>query len=928
MSNQKWVYLFEDIFEAEKKMGNWDGVRSLLGGKGAGLADMTRAGVLVPPGFTVTTEVCNEYRKNGKFPEGQWEQMLAAMTIIETKTGKKFGSEENPLLVSCRSGAKFSMPGMMNTILNIGLTDGVANALSTLTGNPRFAWDSYRRLIEMFGTTVFNLDDEVFEYPLANYKQKKGYKLDIEMTVDDWKDLVNTFKGVFRKYVGYDFPQDVYKQLELATEAVFKSWMGKRAVDYRRSTGISDSLGTAVNIVAMVFGNMGDDSCTGVAFTRNPSTGEKKIFGEYLMNAQGEDVVAGIRNTDPIDRMQHWLPEVYKQFLDISEKLEIFYKDMQDVEFTVEKGRLWMLQTRNGKRTAKAALRMAVEMVDEGIIDAKEAVLRIAPETIDAARHGTFGIRPTSIEIVDLPTSLDELEKIARVKGGDTPLAKGVNASPGVASGQVVFDPDLAEEWAKAGKDIILVRPFTKPDDVHGLLAAKGVITSEGGATSHAAVVARQFNKPCVVGVSAFKIDMERRSASCNETIIREGDFLSIDGSTGSVYLGKKEIIFENVNDYYINRLLEWADDICINKTMYSKTRSGKGLSVWANADYPKDIQRARMNGAKGIGLLRTEHMFFEPERLPIVQTMIISEEERERRKAIFELLPSQRADFEGVFIASDGIPVVIRLLDPPLYEFLPDLERLQEELITLHVQQPNQHQEKKERLKNRIVELKETNPMLGLRGIRLGIYLPEIYKMQVRAIMEAACNVAIKGITAKPRIMMPMVSHVAELDHLQKQLVYVAQSVVNEKQTTIDFKFGVMIETPRAALTASEISRLARFFSFGTNDLTQMVFGYSRDDAERSFLVTYIEQGILSKNPFQTIDQEGVGTFMKVAIQEGRKTRSDLEIGVCGEHGGDPQSIEFFALIGLDYVSCSPFRVPVARLSAAHAALKQNKHD
>ncbi len=908
---KKWVYLFEEVAEAEKQAGNWEGVRALLGGKGAGLADMTRAGVPVPPGFTVTTEACNEFRKTGGFPEGQWEQQLEAMKAIEKATGKKFGDPSNPLLVSCRSGAKFSMPGMMNTILNIGLNDEVVEGLSKLTGNPRFAWDSYRRLIEMFGTTVFNVEDEVFEHPMAEYKTKKGYKLDIEMTAEDWKALVSIFKEEYKKHIGSDFPQDVYKQLELATKAVFESWMGKKAIDYRRATGISDDLGTAVNIVTMVFGNMGNDSGTGVAFTRNPSTGEKKMMGEYLLNAQGEDVVAGIRNADPIEHLATQMPEAYNEFMEITAKLEKHYKDMQDVEFTIERGKLWMLQTRNGKRTAKSAIKIAVDMANEGLISKEEAVLRVTTENVDTLLHPQF----------------DDKAKKEAEKAGKF-LAKGVNASPGAAVGQAYFDADTAEKMAKEHKqDTIMVRPFTKPDDVHGMIASKGVLTSEGGATSHAAVVARQFGIPCVVGASSIKIDMEARTMTVGETTVKEGEWISVDGTTGQVFVGKIPMTAPSLEEQTeLMTLLSWADEICARPDIRTMPdgKKGRGLQVWTNADYPKDARRARSYGAVGIGLCRTEHMFFEPERLPIVQRMILSKTSAERVAALNELLPSQRSDFDGLFEAMDGYPVIIRLIDPPLHEFMPDEEKLLEEVITMRVKGETDGLAEKESLLAAIKSLHESNPMMGLRGVRLSIAMPEIVEMQVRAIFEAAADCALRGITVKPEIMIPLTGTVKELEWIQPRLERIAKTVLAEKGVAkLDYKFGTMIEIPRAAVTAGEIAKLAEFFSFGTNDLTQMTFGYSRDDAERNFLVTYVEQGILPKNPFQELDRDGVGRLMQWAINEGRKTRPELEVGICGEHGGDPNSIEWCHIIGNNYVSCSPFRVPIARLAAAHSALK-----
>ncbi|HEX2992344.1 MAG TPA: pyruvate, phosphate dikinase [Anaerolineales bacterium] len=908
---KKWVYNFEEVAAAEKYAGSWEGVRSLLGGKGAGLFDMTRAGVPVPPGFTVTTEACNEFRKTGKVPAGQWEQQLAAMKKVEKATGKKFGDPKNPLLVSCRSGAKFSMPGMMNTILNIGLNDAVVEGLTNLTGNARFAWDSYRRLIEMFGETVFNLDDEVFEHPMDEYKQKKGYKLDTEMTAEDWKELVSTFKAVFKKNLGFDFPQDVYEQLKQATKAVFESWNGKRAIAYRRKEGISDDLGTAVNIQTMVFGNMGEDSATGVAFTRNPSTGEKLMMGEYLINAQGEDVVAGIRNADPIVHLNDQMPKAYKQFMDITAKLEKHYKDMQDVEFTVERGRLWMLQTRTGKRTAKSAVKIAVDMANEGLITKEQAVLRVTPDNVDSLLHPQFD-----------DTAMANAEK------DGTFFAKGVNASPGAAVGQVYFDADKAEQMAKEEKhDTIMVRPFTKPDDVHGMIASKGVLTSEGGATSHAAVVARQFGIPCVVGASMIKINLEKRTMAVDGKTVNEGDWISVDGTTGKVFVGKMPTISPSLEKQTeLLTLLTWADQICARKDVREAPVKGyptRGLQVWANADYPKDAQRARAYGAVGIGLCRTEHMFFEPERLPIVQRMILSGTSEGRTEALNELLPYQRKDFDGLFEAMDGYPVIIRLIDPPLHEFMPDEEKLLEEVITMRVKGETDGLAEKETLLSAIRGLHESNPMMGLRGVRLSIAMPEIVEMQVRAIFEAAADCTLRGIVVKPEVMIPLTGTVKELEWIQPRLERIAGAVMSEKKVKFEYKFGTMIEIPRAAVTAGEVAGLAEFFSFGTNDLTQMTYGYSRDDAERNFLITYQEQGILEVNPFQSLDRSGVGKLMDWAISEGRKTRPNLEVGICGEHGGDPSSIEWCHIIGNNYVSCSPFRVPIARLAAAHAALR-----
>jgi pyruvate,orthophosphate dikinase len=909
--SKKWVYLFGEVAAAEKYCGgSWDKVRGLLGGKGSGLADMTRAGVPVPPGFTVTTEACNAYSASGKFPEGMWDQELVALKEVEKQTGKKFGDPSNPLLVSCRSGAKFSMPGMMDTVLNLGLTDKTAEGMIKLTNNPRFVYDSYRRLVEMFGSVVLGIPDEPFEEALKEYKEHKGYKLDTEMTAQDWKAMVETYQGIIKKYKGFDFPQDPLKQLELATLAVFNSWNGKRAVDYRRATNIPDDLGTAVNIVTMVFGNMGNDSGTGVAFTRNPSTGDRKMMGDYLLNAQGEDVVAGIRNTEPVENMAKVMPEVYNQFMDITTKLEKHYKEMQDVEFTIERGKLWMLQTRNGKRTAKAAVKIAVEMANEKLISQEEAVLRVTPEQVDTLLHPQF----------------DEKAKKEAERAG-TFFAKGVNASPGAAVGQAYFDADMAEKMAKEHKqDTIMVRPFTKPDDVHGMIASKGVLTSEGGATSHAAVVARQFGIPCVVGANAIKIDLEKRTMEVDGKVVKEGEWISVDGTTGQVFIGKIPTTAPKLEEQVeLMTLLKWADEICSTPGI-RKAPEGwptTGLQVWANADYPKDAQRARTYGAVGIGLCRTEHMFFEQERLPIVQHMILAKTSSDRTKALNKLLPYQRKDFDGLFEAMNGYPVIIRLIDPPLHEFMPDEEKLFEEVVTMRVLGKKEGLVEKENLLAAIRSMHESNPMMGLRGVRLSIAMPEIVEMQVRAIFEAAADCTLRGIVVKPEVMIPLTGTLTELEWIQPRLIRIAKSVMEEKKVNFNYKFGTMIEIPRAAVTAAEIAQLAEFFSFGTNDLTQMTFGYSRDDAERNFLITYVEQKILPKNPFQTIDREGVGKLMQMAVNDGRSTRPSLEVGICGEHGGDPESIEWCHIIGNNYVSCSPFRVPIARLAAAHSALK-----
>lgn len=902
---KKWVYTYSEVSKAEETCGgDWELVRGLLGGKGANLADMYRIGVPVPAGFTVTTEACNDFLEaESSFPGNMWEQVLEGLKKIEKETGKGLGNPKNPLLVSCRSGAKFSMPGMMDTVLNLGLNDETAKGMIELTGDERFVYDSYRRLVHMFGAVVLGIDDEKFEHVLDSYKADKGYKADTDLTADDLKIITTDNKKIVKAEMGFEFPQDAVEQMKLATEAVFKSWNAKRAFDYRNAAGIAHDLGTAVNIVTMVFGNMGEGSGTGVAFTRNPATGEYKLYGEYLMNAQGEDVVAGIRTASDISALNDEMPKVYQQFVDITHKLEKHYRDMQDMEFTIERGELWMLQTRNGKRTAKAAVKIAVDMANEGLISKEEAVMRVTPDNVDSLLHPQF---------------IDSAVAVA------TGLCSGVNASPGAAVGKVYFDADTAFEKAEAGEDVIMVRPFTKPDDVHGMLASKGILTTEGGATSHAAVVARQFGVPCVCGAAELRID--GKSLSVGDIVVKEGEWISVDGTTGKAYVGKidsESPELEEQTDLLI--LLDWADEICATPGI-RKSANGSpttGLQVWANADYPADAERAKTYGAKGIGLCRTEHMFFEPERLPIVQDMILAQTSEERVVALDKLLPSQREDFTGLFASMDGLPVIVRLIDPPLHEFLPEMEELLEEVITMKVKGETKGLAEKESMLRNVREMHESNPMMGLRGVRLSYMMPEIVEMQVRAIFEAAADVKLSGKTPKPEVMIPLTGHVNELLFIQPRLVRIAKTVMEEKGVEFDYKFGTMIEIPRAAMTSKEIAAVAEFYSFGTNDLTQMTFGYSRDDAERNFLLKYVEDGILPTNPFQTIDQDGVGRVMDIAVADGRAVRPDLEVGICGEHGGDPDSIDFCHRVGNDYVSCSPFRVPVARLAAGQAAIR-----
>ena len=906
MKTKKWVFGFDELDAVKNHVGeDGDAVRGLLGGKGANLAEMVRIGLPVPHGFNVSTEACNAFLKSGgTFPKGMWDQVLSALQTVEAESGKGFGSDTNPLLVSCRSGAKFSMPGMMDTVLNIGLNSQTVAAMIRLTDDPRFVYDAYRRLIQMFGSVVMGIDDEPFETVITAARKSAGVEKDTELSADDWQKVVEQFKALYRRHTTHDFPEDPFKQLKMATEAVFKSWNGKRAVDYRTAAGIAHDLGTAVSIVTMVFGNMGDDCATGVAMTRNGSTGEAHLEGDYLTNAQGEDVVAGIRMTRDISLLKEEMPAAYTEFERIAGLLENHYREMQDMEFTIEKGKLWMLQTRDGKRTAQSAVRIAVEMAEDGLIDRQTAVLRIKPEQVDFFLHPQFDPKATAAGKL---------------------LARGLNVSPGAAVGQVAFDADMAEAWAKNdAKAVIMARPETKPDDVHGMLAAQGILTSRGGRTSHAALVARQFGKPAVVGASAITIDLTNRLMTIGNQTIHEGEWISIDGTTGVVYEGKLETMVPDIKDPWLIKLLSWADEF-------------RTLGVWANADYPRDASRALEYGAQGIGLCRSEHMFFETDRLPHFQRMILTDYPVERKEALAALLPFQRQDFAGLFRVMKGRPVIIRLIDPPLHEFLPDLVELVSELADLKIRLKHAVDmaaidtllaeiRQKEHLRKRAQNLRETNPMLGLRGVRLGIYIPELTIMQVRAIFEAACMVVKEGIDVHPEVMIPLTSHVNELVHQRSVLEAEARAVMTEHGMEVAYKFGTMIELPRAALTADRIAEHAEFFSFGTNDLTQTTFGISRDDAETGFLIEYMESGILPANPFATLDRDGVGALIDMAVKRGRATKPDLECGICGEHGGDPKSIALCHELGLSYVSCSPFRVPIARLAAAHAALLDKK--
>ena len=896
-------------------------MRDLLGGKGAGLAEMTNAGLPVPPGFTITTEACNDYFGAGeKLPDGLWDDVLAAVKDVEHEAGKGFGDASNPLLVSVRSGAKFSMPGMMDTVLNLGLNEQTLHGLVALTGNERFGWDAYRRFIQMFGRIVMDVDGEKFDHALDAAKSKRGVTQDTELDAAALQEVVRAFLAIVRESAGREFPTDPLEQLDLAIKAVFASWFGKRAHDYREYNKISHDLGTAVNVVTMVFGNMGDDSGTGVAFTRNPNTGEKVLYGEYLTNAQGEDVVAGIRTPLAIAEMRKQMPDMYTQFEDIAGRLERHYRDMQDLEFTIERGRLYMLQTRSGKRTAAAAVQIAADMVDEGIITEREALSRIEPAHVDQLLR-------------------DQFDPAAKAKAAR--LTAGLNASPGAAVGKAVFNADRAFEMAQQGEKVILVRIETSPDDFHGMAAAQGVLTARGGATSHAAVVARQIGKPCVAGCAALVIDYATKTARVDGVGFSEGEWISLDGTTGEVFIGALPTTQARFEDQAeLQKVLEWADRF-------------RRLQVWTNADKPEEAAQARRYGAQGIGLCRTEHMFREGERLDIVRDAILVAFQATRAKerlaaggtlsaddqaavarfdeAMGKLEKLQEGDFYGIFEAMDGLPVVIRLIDPPLHEFLPNHSEVLVAVTTMEAKGVPADDPKfvEERELMRAVEaLREQNPMLGLRGIRLGLMIPDLIKMQTRAILNAAIRRQQAGGHPHAEIMIPLVGHVNELAETRKILDIEAAKVQEAAGTTVDFMFGTMIEIPRGALTADQIALHAEFFSFGTNDLTQMTFGYSRDDAEGGFLLAYVERGILPANPFQTLDIQGVGQLVRIAVEKCRAARPGLKIGICGEHGGDPASIAFFNEVGLDYVSCSPFRVPVARLAAAQAAIAMGERD
>jgi len=873
---KKYVYFFGN----GKAEGRGD-MKDLLGGKGAGLAEMTNLGIPVPAGFTITTEACNEYFKNNKkYPPGMWEQVLENMKKVERAMGKRFGDPENPLLVSVRSGAKFSMPGMMDTVLNLGLNEETLKGLIKKTNNERFAYDAYRRFITMFGSIVMGIDRQKFESALEEIKKEKGVELDTDLSAEDLKRVVDRFKEIYRKETGTDFPQDPYEQLRMAINAVFGSWFGERAVKYRKLHGIPDNLGTACNIVAMVFGNMGENSGTGVGFTRDPSTGEKRFFAECLINAQGEDVVAGIRTPLHIDELKNRMPEAYRELERIYKKLEKHYRDMLDIEFTIEEGKLYMLQTRVGKRTARAALKIAVDMVKEKLIDKATAIMRIDPAQIDQLLHPM-------------------IDPKAKVKV----VAKGLPASPGAAVGKVVFTAQDAEDWAGRGEKVILVRTETSPEDIGGMAVAQGILTARGGMTSHAAVVGRGMGKVCVVGCGAININEEGKYFTINNEItVREGDYITLNGTTGEVILGEAPLVMPELTGDFAT-IMKWADEF-------------RKIGVRTNADTPKDARIARDFGAEGIGLCRTEHMFFEADRIKAVREMILAEDREGRERALKKILPMQKKDFIEIFKVMEGLPVTIRLLDPPLHEFLPhtdeELEELSKEMgVPL------------ERLKAKNKALHEFNPMLGHRGCRLGITFPEIYEIQVRAIMEAACELTKQGVKVIPEIMIPLIAHVNELKVMRELVERVAQDVQSQYGVKVKYTVGTMIELPRAAITSDEIAQYADFYSFGTNDLTQTTYGLSRDDAGK-FLPYYIDHKLIDEDPFISIDQNGVGQLMEIAVKKGRAVKKDLKMGICGEHGGDPASVEFCHRIGLNYVSCSPYRVPIARLAAAQAAIKE----
>lgn len=881
-----YIYFF-----AQNKASGSAKMRNLLGGKGANLAEMANLGIRVPPGFTISTEVCSYYTEHHNYPEDLEAEIRENLNKVEEATGKRFGDLQNPLLVSVRSGARVSMPGMMDTVLDLGLNDNTVEGLIKETKNSRFAYDAYRRLIQMFSNVVLGIEGEKFEELIEEKKKSKNVKEDIDLAWQDLKELVDEFKGLIEKEKGIQFPQDPFKQLNMTRDAVFASWNNKRAVNYRNINKIPEHWGTAVNVQAMVFGNIGSDSGTGVGFTRNPATGKKEIYGEYLLNAQGEDVVAGIRTPHPFSKLKEEMPQVYQELVEVVQRLEDHYKDVQDFEFTIEKGKLYLLQTRTGKRTTQAAAKIACDMVEERLIDKKEALMRVEPGQLKQLLHR--GIDPEA-----------ELEVFAR----------GLPASPGAATGAIVFTADRAVELAQDGRKVILVRKETSPEDIHGMAAAEGILTARGGMTSHAAIVSRGMGKCCIAGCEALKVDEKKKRFEVDGLVFKEGDFITLDGSAGRVIKGEVPTLEPELSSEF-KKLMEWADEI-------------RTLGVRANADTPEDAKKARELGAEGIGLCRTEHMFFGEERLPYVQKMILAEDEEGRKEALEKLEPMQREDFKGILREMEGLPVIIRLLDPPLHEFLPHYESLLLEVNKLKLEKTEDKEkiQEKEKILQRIVDLREVNPMLGHRGCRLGITFPEVYNMQVRAVFEAAAELILEDVKVYPEIMIPLVANEKELSFLRKQVIEVAGEIMREKGVEFEYKVGTMIELPRAAFCADKIAQEADFFSFGTNDLTQTTFGFSRDDAEAKFIPAYIEKKILEDDPFEVLDQEGVGQLLKMGTERGRKTNKDLEVGICGEHGGEPSSVKFCYQIGMDYVSCSPYRVPIARLAAAQAILEDRK--
>lgn len=886
MVDKKQVY----FFGGNKTEGNGK-LKSLLGGKGAYLAEMALLGIPVPHGFTITTDTCMQYLNDGNFSKELLAQIEDALKKLETSTNKKFGNSKDPLLVSVRSGAKISMPGMMDTVLNLGLNDESVKGLATKTGNGRFSYDSYRRFLAMFGNVVLGINSSGFESILECKKTENGVKLDTELSVESLKEIVNEFKDLIKNKTGRSFPQDTKKQLIMAIQAVFKSWNIPRAITYRKLHKIPHNLGTAVNIQSMVYGNMGETSGTGVAFTRNPATGENKLFGEYLLNAQGEDVVAGIRTPLAIDSLKETMPDIFKEFIGICTKLEQHFKDMQDIEFTIEENKLYILQSRTGMRTVRASFKIACDMVDEGLIDKNVALLRIKPSQIDRMLH---------------PRISSDTKYTA--------IASGLAASPGAAVGKVAFTAEQAELMAKDGIKTILVRTETSPEDIDGMNAAEGILTVRGGMTSHAAVVARGMGKPCVTGCGDIVIDMNKGIFTVNGLTIKEGDFITIDGTKGNVILGKLELKSAGFSKE-LKRILSWANEI-------------KSLNIRANADTPEDAELARAFGAEGIGLCRTEHMFFGDDRIALARKMIMATNETVRKEALSKLLPIQKNDFLKIFKVMDGLPVTIRLLDPPLNEFLPSHDDLVEKVHELEKEAEAHHEKEINEIRDMIehsLVLREINPMLGHRGCRLGITYPEIYEMQVKAIMEAACELKKDGIVVAPEIMIPLISNLAELRFVKKNIIKVAEKVIDEAGIKVDYLIGTMIELPRAAITADLIAQEAEFFSFGTNDLTQTTYGFSRDDAGK-FIPYYIEHGVLDCDPFSTLDQEGVGELIKIGIKKGRSSRPEMKMGICGEHGGDSDSVKFSHAIGLNYVSCSPYRIPIAQLAAAQAVIEDKK--